>query len=684
MKEHSLEESSSLPSMSIDLPIASITFPVSEATLRELIDAQNAGHTTAPILQQCSSLELAGLCVLNSAVKSAVNSAVKSLGNGAEKNSEKTSSISIIKLERALGVVAEDMHDGGDSATQPVIKSLRSSDWKHILSLLPSMNIELMAEREMNTNALLSDQGAWDSAAQQHKEYEERAPLYRNDNIAHTFSIHGLKQHDEQDILLQELARNPEESLTLQGFAGTGKTTLVARLSHLFNDYSTLYLTKNMGQVKAITPKLGESIKAWTFEYLAYYILYYKWNGRDYWGRRIELRPGHSKVRKLTYYQIARIIQAVPMNGFTADTVAKIVDQIVSNYCVSSDVDIGPQHCPWQLNDISPALYVELAKTYWKEIKKPDVMSDIPVLGIHQIKIVEENELVIPNNFRTIIVDESHDLTGSMRNILKRSTQAIITLGDQFQRTEKQSVGGRSIAPFGASATRDRHLFQSMRVGNNVDSLFNELLSQHKALDLPGTFQGVSARQTSIKTYTEFSPPDYACAMLSRDYWYAFIAIIQLAEANRPFVVMPLTLTVLRTLIPQALSYLHGFHEQRGHSQLMGYKNWSELVQMKGQTNGLSDVDIYFRKGFTANMFAGILERQTTVYTPDCYYVGLASEAKSKEMSQVMLAPDIFDSYMLENKEQRTRMLNLIYTAMSRALDGIILPEKESAWLLEA
>jgi len=132
---------------------------------------------------------------------------------------------------------------------------------------------------------------------------------------------------------------------------------------------------------------------------------------------RIELRPGHSKVRPLTYYQIARVIHAVPMNGFTADTVAKIVDQIVSNYCVSSDIEIGPQHCPWQLNDLSPALYVELAKTYWKAIKKPDVMSDIPILGIHQIKIVEENGLGIPNNFRTIIVDES--LTNAEKSNLR-------------------------------------------------------------------------------------------------------------------------------------------------------------------------------------------------------------------------------------------------------------------------
>lgn len=583
------------------------------------------------------------------------------------------------KIDRALGVLVDEVQEQGEKARLSLISDLLSVAWQDIAEELPSLGIALMNEQEVHANALQSEQGIWDSAAQQHHAFEEKAPLYRAEYTSYNFNISGIRQHDEQDVLLHELAKNPEESLVLQGFAGSGKTTLVARLSHLFNNYTTLYLTKTMGQIHSIGPKLGSSVKAWTFEYLAHYILYYKWNGKAYWGRRIELRPDHSSLRPLTYHQIARLLNIEGMNGLTAETVAKIVDRIVTNYCASADADIGPQHCPWQLDGLSPTLYIELAKSYWKIIKSPDPLSKIPILGVHQVKIVDENSLAIPPNFRYVIVDESHDLSGSMVSMLQRSPQALVSLGDQFQVTDgkqRQSLEGGNI--------RERHLFQSIRVGNNVDSVFNQLLSQHTSIALPGAFQGVGARKTTVSTYEEYSPPDLPCAMLSRDYWYAFIAIVQLAQANRPFVVMPGTLSVLQTLIPQALSYLHGFHEQRGHSQLMGYGNWKELVRCKGQSNGLRDVDVFFRKGFTAKHFRDVLSCQTTVYTPDCYYVGLVAEAKSKEMSCVMLAPDIFDAYILDMKEQRTRMLNLIYTGMSRALDNILLPKNESKWLLEA
>ena len=654
------------------------TLPINEATVIALMNAQadiesivhsKVSQSTVLLLQQCSALELAGLCVLHRSHLAISASNTSSTGHP---------QITSAKIERALGVLTDEIQERGDDAKVSLISSLRSVCWEDVYSALPEMKFALMSAEDMHSNALLSDQGIWDSAQGQHQAYEQKTPLYRADNLSYKINIQGLKQHDEQDILLRELERNPEESLTLQGFAGSGKTTLVARLSHLFNDFSTLYLTKNMGQISLLAPKLGKSIKAWTFEYLAHYILYYKWAGREYWGRRIELRENHAKLRPLNYHQIAKLLHLEGMNGFSAEIVAKIIDQIVNNYCFSSDLDIGPQHCPAQLKGLSTTLYVELAKTYWKSIKNPDPLSDIPILGIHQIKLVDENSLLIPDNFRYIIVDESHDISGSMAGMLKRSPQAIISLGDRFQVTD-----GKQYLADDAANIRERHLFQSMRVGNGVDSVFNVLLSEHKSVVLPGEFQGVSARKTTMSTYMEFSPPDFYCAMLSRDYWYAFIAIIQLAEANRPFVVMPGTLKALRTLIPQSLSYLHGFHEQRGHSELMGFGNWKELVQNSGQTNGLREVDAYFRKGFTAKQFKEILSRQLTVYTSDCYYVGLVSEAKSKEMSQVMLAPDVFDSHLLSIKDKRTQALNIIYTGMSRALDGILLPKNESEWLLQ-
>ncbi|PCJ44447.1 MAG: hypothetical protein COA99_06855 [Moraxellaceae bacterium] len=681
--------------MQADLATAAINFPVNDTTLSHLVHAQQSGQSCVPILQRCSGLELAGLCVLDSVSKSMAKAGTvqSSIVETSIDKTKHKQQIQLNKLERALGVVADDIAEQGDSAKRAVISRVRQADWAQIVALLPSLPIQLMNADDVSDNAQLSEQGVFDSAAQQHREYEDQEPLYRTKNTTYNFNIVGIKQHDEQDILIHELARNPEESLSLQGVAGCGKTTLVARISHLFNEYSTLYLTKNMDQIKAIAPKLGKSIKSWTFDYLAHYILYYKWSGKSYWGRRLELRPDHTKLRPLSYHQIAGIINAVPMNGYTAETVAKIIDRTVTNYCASADIDIGPQHCPWQVDNLSPTLYVELAKTYWKAIKNPDPGSNIPILGIHQIKLVEENQLAIPANFNYVIVDESHDLTGSMAAIIKRSPQAIIALGDRFQITDSKAIcrpgqNGTLTPPLEGPVVRDRHLFQSMRAGSNVDSVFNEVLSKHVAIELPGEFHGVSARNTTITAYTEFTPPDSPCAMLSRDYWYAFIAIVQLAQANRPFVVMPATLRTLQSLIPQSLSYLHGYQTQRSHSQLMGYDSWAELVENTGANNGLADTAAFFRKGFTSAQFTQLLSRQTRVYTPDCYsdcyYVGLVSESKSKEMSRVMLAPDVFDEHILQKKEQRTRMLNVIYTGMSRALDEIILPKKESEWLLES
>ncbi|OUS27207.1 hypothetical protein A9Q99_15595 [Gammaproteobacteria bacterium 45_16_T64] len=632
--------------------------PIEPNTLIQLIEAQTSNLPLADIFNACNAVELAALCTLYSAITSA-----KKAGKEI---------ISPLKLERALGVLAEDIQEQGDHSRLSIIRRLHNANWSELQEQLSSYNLSLMETGDARASSTLNQQGIWDSSQQ------DKLSSNRPTDPTYHFNIQGIRAHDEQDVLLHELARNPEESLTLQGFAGCGKTVLVTRLSHLFNQRSTLYLTKNMGQITALAPKLGKSIKAWSFRYLAYYMLYYKMNGEAYWGKR-------TKLKRLSYRQLANYINARPMNGFTTDTVINIVDHIVSNYCQSADFDIGPQHCPWQLDGISPTLYIELANALWNTIKDPTPNSAMPILALHQIKMVDEMELPVPNNFRYVIVDESHDLPGSMANILKRSPQAVVALGDKFQITD-----GKKQSPLTLSNVRERHLFQSVRTGSNVDTLFNRVIDEHAGIALPGNFEGATSKDTAISTYTTFSLPDQPSAMLSREYWFAFVAIVKLANANRPFSIMPTTFSMLRSLIPQAIRFYHGHPTEHAHSQLMGYNQWRELVQYKGATNGLRDVDAIFRTGLTEDQFHQILSlnKGTSPAASDgsqnTYFIGLVTELKSMEMPYVMLAPDIFDSYILNLENQRTRILNLIYTGMSRALDGIILPKIESEWLLDA
>ena len=142
-----------------------------------------------------------------------------------------------------------------------------------------------------------------------------------------------------------------------------------------------------------------------------------------------------------------------------------------------------------------------------------------------------------------------------------------------------------------------------MRVGRDVDSIFNRLLEENVELEMPGKFEGSKDRKTRVLVYELFTPPDMASAILSREYWYSFIAIMQLVEKNRPFYVLPSTLDVLKKLIPQSLSYFHGYPENRSYSQLIGCDSWRDLVMEKGYTNGLRDVDLIFKKGLTAKQF---------------------------------------------------------------------------------
>jgi len=636
-----------------------VRLPFNESTLLNLFDPLSSNSSQKKILQQSSDVELAALFVLSSVVES---------GNAGNIKKE--------KLVSALKIILNDFKERKDKARNPIIARLVDVRWKHIHSSFPLMGIEPMSEKELKTRTFIYTQGVWDDALVffgKGEEKQESDNLFRADGIAYDFNIVGLRQHDEQDILLHELARNSFEPCSVSGFAGSGKSTLVARISHLYDDDSTLYLTKNMDQIAAVREKLGSSIRAWTFGYLAYYIIYYKLNGEEYWGHRTKLKP-------FTYQQIGQVIYAKPLNGFDIEAVVNIVDHIVSNYCRSNDFEIGKQHCPWQLDSLSHEIYIELAKEWWKKIKDPNPNSLIPVLSIHQIKMVDEFRVGIPDKIKLVCVDEAHDLSAAMTNILNRSPQAIITLADQYQVTDGKDQSQRETTP---KSFRERNLYQSLRASNNVDSLFNDLLSLHLTLDFPGKFEGVSQINTEILTYSDFTISDEPCAILSRDLWFSFLAIIKLAERNRPFFVMPSTFFILKSLIPQAISYYKGTDSGRSHSQLMGYNSWRDLVCEKGQSNGLREVDIFFRStGFTIQQFFQLMESRATKYNHQCYCVGLVTESKSKEFKRVQLMPDVLDNYILNIEDQRTRMLNIIYTGLSRATESIILPKREADWLL--
>lgn len=545
------------------------------------------------------------------------------------------------------------------------------------LELLQKNNIYLLPDSEVALKEYIDSNGDWVWG------YKSTAgtDFFENPFLQRYFFRHAEFSHD-QNRILNVFLTNQDESLDISGYAGTGKTRLISCLVDTLKPDGLLLLAMNKQQLSSMSKRLNRTVKALTFGELAKEILESNLLNRE---RRVGNRSNYKFTVSDT--ELAHKMEHHSLGNLTPMMVATVVRRTVNQFCYSADEDILVSHIPdeayWKISPDHKFIIIALAKELWETILSPIKKNvELPVRGYHRIKQLQLSHEPIPKYYTHIIVDESHDLTKPIIEILDRSPQSVLTFGDRYQALNSLQVSNRR-----GTHIRHRQMSHSLRAGENTSNLYNNIIAYHP-LKPDEPFEGSQHKITKINYYSEFSMPLHYCLILSKNNWHVFNIMQRLSTAGARFQILKRAYGDLKWLIGEAIAFYQE-NIKPTHPELRLYKTWEEFVS-KQHDPIFEKIHRLFERGYKSNDFETALnfdiglqrELDFSSMALDCYVLGRIEDSKNMEFSRVMLMQDTL-SLTGNSKYDKSNLINHIYTGISRATDELIIPAYLEDWIKE-
>lgn len=484
-----------------------------------------------------------------------------------------------------------------------------------------------------------------------------------------------LRLSDQQNRLLREFLSGVDESVAVQGFAGTGKTFLIHQFARLLDPQRTLLLAMTEGQLRALQARVTDAsaFTALTFGQLADEILNRDltsngWRLRDAYRSKLSWRPQES--------QVVQWLGIPDIGPLAAREVVALCIKAVRSFCRSADEVIGLQHLPWMGPGFSPLdqeVLLEKARLYWQQLIRPSAREiQLPVRDYHRVKLLSLTREVIDVQFSHVIVDEAHELSAPMLAVLDRSPQAIITLGDDLQ-----NLNG--LSPHHGSFIRQRCIDHSLRAGPAMESVLNPLILAHPSA-IQAAFTGSAEHYTRVSFFDAVTVPEQPTALLVDDEWGLFGWFQRLTHQGVPFVLLQGARKEFELFVEDCIElYRHGTRPR--HNMLFRYASWQALEQDKGDDKAFAAVANMLRKGYSPEHFAKAKSRYRWDKAPKLF-LGRVRDVKNMEFARVMVSPELMVAPGAgNNRNERARMLAGLYTACSRARHELIVPGGMLDWV---
>ncbi|WDY60222.1 AAA family ATPase [Pseudomonas sp. PSKL.D1] len=529
----------------------------------------------------------------------------------------------------------------------------------------------LSAEVEYDVGELLDAEGQWNF--QFADTYRQRAtPLHP---VHLTSLASDLRLSDQQNRLLREFISGVDESVAVQGFAGTGKTFLIHQFARLLAPQRTLLLALTEGQLRALQARVKDAAAytALTFGQLADEILNRDltsngWRLRDPYRTKLSWRPQEAQVVKWL---------GIPDIGpLAARDVVALCIKAVRSFCRSADSQMQLHHLPWPGPGITPLdqeVLLEKARLYWQELIRPSAREiQLPVRDYHRVKLLSLTAEVIDARFSHVIVDEAHELSAPMLAVLDRSPQAVIALGDELQ-----NLNG--LSPHHGHFIRQRCIDHSLRAGPAMDAVLNPLIQAHPAA-IQAAFAGSAEHYTRVSFFDTVSVPQQPTALIVDDEWGLFGWFQRLTHQGVPFVLLQSARKDFELFVEDCIE-LYRYGTRPRHPMLFRYGSWQALEQDKGDDKAFAAVANMLRKGYTPEHFAKAKSRYRWDKAPKLF-LGRVSDVRNMEFARVMVSPELMvEPTVAGNRNERARMLAGLYTACSRARHELIVPGGMLDWV---
>lgn len=635
-------------------PPPSLFLPLSEDPIKALI----AGEPLDDFLTQASRAQLAALMLLlNFEALAAHDTPIE-------------------KLERMLDDVmraGQSMEEAGGSLADLLRGRFNAEQLEKGMAQLEVLGVSLLEEHEVQDQDYLDAEGQWDFGFGK-RQQQKLEPLTR-EIVLPTGDL--LRLTDQQSRIFDEFQVCRDESFHLQAYAGVGKTYLLAKFFEMLDPRTTLLMATFPAQVVALQARIRQSLptgtlNAYTFGHVANQLLNRDLTSRG-WRSSDMQRTGASSL--VDDRQVAQWLSLQAVGRLAPRDVARVCRSTLHSYCLSASKDIEARHLPslgYAANQADIAMLLEYTRLLWRETVRPSAPHiRLPIRNSQRIKFLSLTDEVIPEHFTHIIVDESHELTAPMVQILDRSPQAVITLGDEFQQ-----LGGRT--PRHSGFIRQRFMTQSMRAGRQMADVINPLIQLHPS-DIKEGFVGRAPYPTRIIGHSVMPIPEKPTTILVANEWGLFAWFKRLTDAGARLQMPASTLEQL-TLFVKGLDQLYREDLRPQHRLIFRFAYWDALATAMGGSHEFKAVHEWLGQG---NRLENFVETAQRWCSDPAAIIKLArvEDVKNQEFDTVLLSRDLMRPPRTGSTHSMASVCSLLYTASSRARHELLLPGNMSDWL---
>lgn len=579
-------------------------------------------------------------------------------------------------FENVVAVGLEPVPAGHPSFAKQVRDRFHPTLFASGRALLQMAGIGLLDDDTVAAGQYLSASGYWNrDFSAKHK--ERISPPLREIRVR---AGRYVNLGDQQGRFFDEFRAGMDESIHLQGYAGIGKTFLIEKFFELLNPATTLLMAYLPAQLAALKkrvqlPTNADHLNAFTFGHMANLILN---NDSSAYAWRITDRERAQPNYQVTDQQIVTWLNISAVAKLTPREVANLCRRTVFSFCMSGSVEIEAQHLPkvgCRLSTVDTQVLLEYSRQIWHETLAPSSPEiRFPVRNVHRIKYLALGSGDFPECYSHLIVDESHEMSKPMLQILDRSRIAVITLGDDYQHIS------------GISARRDRfvrqrNVTQSIRSGKQVGAILNPLIQLHPG-NVKDEFEGYADYPTVISYYDESTPiPDKPTTIIVANEWGLLHWFWRLADAGATFEVPPSARQELAALLA-GLSTLRRDGRRAKHRILFQYDSWDALATAMGKNHGFLTAQRVLDQGLTMDQF----DQLAKCHCPqDGAPLKLArlDDVKNQEFNTVLLSRDLMRPPKEGSVHNTARVCSMLYTAASRAKHELILPGNLGDWIAD-
>ncbi|KFQ70529.1 F-box only protein 18, partial [Phaethon lepturus] len=485
--------------------------------------------------------------------------------------------------------------------------------------------------------------------------------------------------HEQQRILNHKIEHG--QVVKIMAFAGTGKTSTLAKYAEKFADLNFLYVTFNKAVAERGKSVFPKNVTCKTFHSLAFGSV-----GKHY------KEKGKLNFSKMSVYSICSLIQN--REGQSLFIRGKTVSQTLENFFSSSDEEICEEHAPiWFKNThgerrlvsrVEKEINVEEAKEIWRNMKKldGDVERKYKITCDGYLKLWQLSKPQL-SGYDAIFVDEAQDCTPAIVDIVLSQTCGIILVGDPHQQI--YTFRGAVNTLYSVPHTHVYYLTQSFRFGPEIAYVGATILDVCKRIrnktlvggNQEGGVRGSMEGKITVLSRSNFNVFEDAVKLTGREKPIKIHVIGGLARfgLSRIYDIWKLSQPADERKKANLVindSFIKKWEETQG---FLGLREYAERVDDKDLEVKIAIVEKY--KERIPELVQKIESSHVLQESMADYLIGTVHQAKGLEFETVLIADDFVKVPCLSGDyERRTTFSigmypedewNLLYVAVTRA-----------------